>query len=211
MPRIIDLTLTLRPGIPGYQSEAAKTKERDGWNARTLTLYSHAGTHMDAPLHFVEGGGTIDQLDLNKCVGPCHIISIEGLEPKALINIDHLGPVADIIAPGDRIILKTGWSKYVDNPLTYRDGLPRISEALARWMVKKQVAFIGVEPPSIADVNNLPEVTLIHEILLTAEIVIAEGLCNLDQLSQDIVELVALPLKPEGGDGCPARIIAIER
>ncbi|MDE0767026.1 MAG: cyclase family protein [Opitutaceae bacterium] len=211
MPRIIDLTLSFRPGMRGFKSKVAKTKTRDGWNARTLTLYSHAGTHMDAPFHFVENGGTIDQLDLNKCVGPCHVIAIEGLEPKALINIEHLGSVADTIRPGDRIILKTGWSQYVDNSLTYRDGLPRISEALARWFVEKQVVFIGVEPPSIADVNNIHEVTLIHEILLSAEIVIAEGLCNLDQLSQDIVELVALPLKPEGGDGCPARIIAIER
>lgn len=195
----------------GFHSEVTKTKERDGWNARTLTLYSHAGTHMDAPLHFVEDGGTIDQLDLNKCIGPCHVIAIEGLKPKALINIEDFGSVADSICPGDRIILKTGWSQYVDDPLTYRDGLPRISEALARWLAEKQVAFIGVEPPSIADVNNIPEVTLIHEILLSAEIVIAEGLCNLDQLNHNIVELVALPLKLEGGDGCPARIIAIER
>lgn len=211
MPKIIDLTLTLRPGMRGFLSEPATTKAVDGWNARTLSLYSHAGTHMDAPLHFIEGGGTIDQLDLNKCVGPCRVIQMEGLEPKALISIEDLGEAANLIGSGERLIFKTGWSKFLDNPTIYRDGLPRISEALARWLVEKEVVFIGVEAPSIADVNNLPEVTLIHEILLSAEIVIAEGLCNLDQLSQEIIELVALPLKPEGGDGCPARIIAIER
>ena len=48
MNRIIDLTLTMRSGMRGVDWEQAKTVERDGFNARTLHLYSHAGTHMDA-------------------------------------------------------------------------------------------------------------------------------------------------------------------
>lgn len=48
--RIVDLTLTLRDGMRGVAFEQAKTISREGWNARTLHLYSHAGTHMDAPL-----------------------------------------------------------------------------------------------------------------------------------------------------------------
>ena len=211
MPKIIDLTLPYRPGMRGYASEVASTKEDDGWNARTLSLYTHSGTHMDAPLHFIPGGNTIDKLDLDKCVGPCLVIDIPGLQPRDLITLDHFGAAAEKIESGARLILKTGWSKYVDDSAVYRDGLPRISEALAHWLVEKKVSFIGVEPPSIADVNDLPEVTRIHEILLSAEIVIAEGLCNLDSLSREVVELVALPIKPEGADGSPARIIAIER
>lgn len=211
MAKITDLTLTYRPGMRGYQCEVASTKKDNGWNARTLSLYTHSGTHIDAPLHFIEGGNTVDRLDLNQCVGPCRIIPIEGLKPSDLIEIEHFGEIAGAINRGDRIILKTGWSQYVDKPEIYRDGLPRISEALALWLAEKGIAFIGVEAPSVADVNDIPEVTRIHEILLGAEIVIAEGLCNLDKLTRDIVELVALPLKPEGSDGSPARIIAIER
>jgi arylformamidase len=60
----------------------------------------------------------------------------------------------------------------------------------------------------VADVNNLPEVTLIHEILLD-KIIIVEGLCNLDQLQTDLVTFIALPLKIKGGDGAPCRAIAI--
>jgi arylformamidase len=211
MSKIIDLTLTYRPGMRGYQCEVASTKKDNGWNARTLSLYTHSGTHMDAPLHFVEGGATIDQLDLDKCVGPCRIISIDGLQPRALIEVAHLGEAAQTIEPGDRIILKTGWSKFVNDSAIYRDGLPRISEDLALWLAEKRIGFIGVEAPSVADVNDIPEVTRIHEILLGAEIVIAEGLCNLEAITLDTVELFALPLKPEGSDGSPARIIAIER
>jgi kynurenine formamidase len=92
----------------------------------------------------------------------------------------------------------------------YRDGLPRLSEALARWCVERKVRLLGVEPPSIADVNNLAEVTLIHRILLGGRVVIVEGLTNLDQLQAEQVFFVALPLKPLGGDGSPCRALAIE-
>ena len=51
MARVVDLTLTLRHGMRGVAFEIARTVERDGWNARTLHLYSHAGTHMDAQTH----------------------------------------------------------------------------------------------------------------------------------------------------------------
>lgn len=211
MPKIVDLTLTMRQGMRGYGCEIAKTKVEDGWNARTLSLYTHTGTHMDAPLHFIEGGNTIENLDLNKCVGDCLIIDIRPIEPKALITVESLGEAAARIGSGSRVILRTDWSKHLDDTEIYRDGLPRISKELAEWLVEKRVAFIGVEPPSVADVNDIPEVTEIHEILLSSEMVIAEGLCNLDQLSKEVVEIFALPLKPEGSDGCPARVIAIER
>jgi kynurenine formamidase len=70
--------------------------------------------------------------------------------------------------------------------------------------------MIGVEPPSVADVNNLTEVTTIHEILLKG-VVIIEGLSNLEKLQSNCVELIALPLKIKNGDGSPARVIAIEK
>ena len=92
----------------------------------------------------------------------------------------------------------------------FRNELPRISEELANWCVANKVKMIGVEPPSIADVNNLDEVTKIHKILLKTVIII-EGLTNLEQLKSNCVELIALPLKIEDGDGSPARVIAIER
>jgi len=106
--------------------------------------------------------------------------------------------------------VRTDWSRHVDDAPVYRDGLPRISEALARWCVEKQVKLLGVEPPSVADVNNKTEVAAIHKILLGGNVVIVEGLTNLDRLREQQVFVVALPLKPLAGDGCPCRAIAIE-
>ena len=58
--KIIDLTLTYEEGMRGVAFETARTKADDGWNALTLHLYSHAGTHMDAPFHFDVNDQTID-------------------------------------------------------------------------------------------------------------------------------------------------------
>jgi arylformamidase len=70
--------------------------------------------------------------------------------------------------------------------------------------------MLAVEPPSVADVNNLAEVTLIHKILLGGNIIIVEGICNTEDITKEIVQLIALPLKILKGDGAPARVIAIQ-
>jgi len=69
---------------------------------------------------------------------------------------------------------------------------------------------LGVEPPSVADVNDKEELISVHQALLGAGIVVVEGLANLEALQQDEVTFIALPLKLEGGDGSPVRAIAVE-
>jgi len=209
MMALIDLTLTLKKGMRGVDWEPAKTLEEDGWNARTLHLYSHCGTHMDAPLHFgcgVEGEEvTIDQIPLERFLTPAHVIRLPKTRPKELLVVNHLGPLEHDFPRGDSLILHTGWSSYVDDDDMYRLQLPRISEELAEWCVQSGVSVLGVEPPSVADVSNLPEVTKIHEILLSGGVTIVEGLTNLESLPDAPFVFGAFPLKLEGGDGCPCR------
>lgn len=209
-PRIIDLTQTLRPGLRGVAIDSAKTLAQDGWNATTLHLYSHAGTHMDAQKHFEAGLETIDQHTPERCMGPAWVIRLGHVAPQQLHEVSNLGVVADKLQPGESLLLQSGWSRHVNDPAIYRDGLPRISEGLARWCVARRVKLLGVEAPSVADVNNLEEVTRIHRILLSGGVTIVEGLMNLDQVTQSKVLFVALPLKIADGDGCPCRALAIE-
>ncbi len=210
MPQIIDLTLAVVPGLRGVETEPAFTKAKDGWNASTWHLYSHSCTHMDAQIHFEAGPGTIDQTPLSSCFGPAWMIRILPCEPKRLITIADLGDVAEKFQPGESLIFHTGWSAHVNNPAVYRDQMPRISEDLARWTVAKEVRLLGVEPPSIADVTDLAEVTLIHEILLAGRINIVEGLTNLEAITSDRVLFGATPLKLHESDGSPVRAFAIE-
>jgi kynurenine formamidase len=208
-PTLVDLTMTLTPEMRGVSWEPARTIEKDGWNARSLHLYSHCGTHMDAPLHFGCGDqATIDQTPLETCLSVARVADISGIQPAGLIEISDLGDVADRHQPGQSILLKTGWSAFANDAGIYRDRLPRVSESLAQWCVESKVCVLGVEPPSVADVNNRPELTKIHEILLSGGVTIVEGLTNLDQLPDESFLFGAMPLKVLGGDGAPCRAFA---
>ncbi len=210
--KIIDLSLPVGNSMRGVDIRTAKTIAKEGWNATTLELYSHCGTHMDAPVHFIDGTATIDQQDLSVCVGPALMIDLTRNGPVSdgqLITIEHLEPYHAQIVAGARLLLRTDWHKRYGT-VEYRDALPRISVALAKWLVDRQVAMVGVEPPSVADVNNKEELTEVHQILFKGGVLIVEGLANLDQIIQSVVQFIALPLKISGGDGCPVRAIAIE-
>jgi len=207
--KYIDITLTYEPGMRGVDFQPAKVLEKDGWNARTLHLYSHAGTHMDAPVHFGVNDITIDRIPPERFFVNCYIVDLPGIKPKTEITISNLGNLHSLVNKGDGLIFRTGWSSYVFDPV-YRDGLPGISKELALWCVKRGISLIAVEPPSVADVNNISKLTEIHHILLGGDVIIIEGLANLSKISKQKVKLVAMPLKIKEGDGAPCRVIVIE-
>jgi kynurenine formamidase len=210
MTSIIDLTLPLENGMRGVQLDVAKSVDPDGWNATTMTLYSHCGTHMDAPRHFINEGAGIEQTPLETCIGPAKLVDLTPVEPRELITPTRLGAVADTIVAGDRVLLRTDWSHRHGTP-AWRDELPRIDVSLAHWLVDRRVKLLGVEPPSVADVNQRDELTTVHQILLEAGIVIVEGLTNLDKLSTKSFDFIVLPMRIPGCDGSPVRAVAVEK
>lgn len=207
--KVIDLTLTLSDKMKGVSITEARSLAKDGWNASTLELYSHVGTHMDAPLHFEVDQQSIDEISVARFISEAWVVNLSHIAPSAMITVSNMSPIANKIKKGQSLILQTGWSKRVDTK-SYRDELPRISKELALWMGKKGIGLLGVEPPSVADVNNLKEVTEIHTILMQNDIIIVEGLTNLDSINKEQVTLIALPLKVLRGDGAPARVLALE-
>ena len=209
MFRVHDLTLTICEDMPGVELKPRHRRPHDAWNSTVLNLYSHCGTHMDAPAHMDGRARGIDSIPLDRCYGPAWVVRIPDVAPRSLIGIEHLGKVAEQLQPGDGLILATGWSSRWGTP-QYRDELPRVSRDLAWWCVNRQVRILGVEPPSVADVNNRQEVEEIHGILLNGGVVIVEGLTNLEAISSPRVMFAAFPLKIKDGDGSPVRAVAIE-
>lgn len=207
--RVIDLSLSVSNEMPGVEIRTARQLEKDGWNATTLELYSHCGTHMDAPRHFLPAGQTLDQQPLNVLVGPATVVDLAPAAPRALIEVEHVESIVGTPTPGARLLLRTDWHQRFGTA-AYRNELPRISLKLAEWLVAHEVALVGVEPPSVADVNNIEELTAVHQTLFRGNVVIVEGLAHLDRIKSNSVEFIALPLKIMGGDGCPVRAIAIE-
>ncbi|MEM8526221.1 MAG: cyclase family protein [Bacteroidota bacterium] len=208
--KVHDLTHTFGEQIAGFSTTPARTIKKDGWNATWLKIYSHAGTHIDAPFHFEVNDQTIDQFQPKEMMGKAWLVKVNITQSKQLLEIGDLGEIAKKIRSRDSLLIRSDWSQRINNAQKYRDNLPRISRNLAKWCVEHQVKMLGVEPPSVADVNNLPEVTEIHKILLGGSVIIIEGLKNLDRIKSEAVFLIALPLKYENGDGAPARVIALE-
>jgi kynurenine formamidase len=155
------------------------------------------------------GTETIDTIAVERLMGPAWVADVRPIGPRALIESQHLGAISEQFKPGESLLICTGWSEYYGQ-VKYRDELPRISAELAQWCVENKVRMLGVEPPSVADVNNIEELTTIHQTLFKGGVIVVEGLANLTSLSKSKVTFIALPLKVADGDGAPARAIAIE-
>lgn len=204
---VVDLSLTFKRGLRGFDIAPHSYLDVKGYNTTDLSIYSHAGTHMDAPLHFVAGGETIDSWPLEKCVGEALVVDLSFKEPNSLITVADLGQAAEKIGHGSRVLLRTDWSLHAELD-DYRSSFPRISLELAQWFAAKGVWLVGVESPSVAALANLEELTQVHLALLENEIVIMESLANLRLLPPEVF-LIALPLKIAGGDGSPVRAVAV--
>jgi kynurenine formamidase len=205
--RIVDLTLPHYHGLRGVEIHPNTRIAAEGYNTTNLRLYSHAGTHMDAPRHFIDEGRTIDRIDLAKCIGPALVIDLSHKAPNSFITIEDMAAHAEQIGAGSRLLLRTDWDLHADLP-DYRTSFPRISLALAEWMAERGVWLVGLEMPSVASLQDKQELTDVHRALLRAEIVIVECLANL-RLLPPRVTFIALPLKIKEGDGTPIRAVAV--
>lgn len=207
--KIIDLSLTFADGKRGVRLVPSLTLADDGFNTTTLQIYSHALTHMDAPKHFLEGGESMEMMNLNRCMGAAEVIDVSHKLPNSFITVEDLFPHEARIQKGVRLLLRTDWDVHADLA-DYRTQFPRISSELAQWLVEKGITLLGVETPSVASLSevNYSELRTVHQTLLAADVVIIESLCNL-RLLPDTVTFIAFPLKLEGCDGSPVRAVAL--
>jgi arylformamidase len=160
-------------------------------------MSAHTGTHIDAPSHFVAGAGDIDQVALERLIGPCWVVSCEGaatIDGQMLEN-------AFIPADFERLLLKT------DNHRLWCDDFDPSYVALepsaASWLVDRGIKLVGIDYLSIQSFEASDRV---HIELLEAEMVILEGL-DLSQVEPGAHELMCLPLKLEGIEAAPARAV----
>lgn len=165
-----------------------------------LTLSSHAGTHVDAPAHFLPGGGTVDQLDLDILIGPVQVAETDAPELTREV-LEGLG-----IAEGcRRVLLKTTNSSRWTGVEPFFDDYVGVTQSGAAWLVEKGIGLAGLDYLSIASYSDILEV---HQIFLRAGVVLLETL-DLREVPAGFYELLCLPLKLEGLDGSPARAVLI--
>lgn len=205
---IIDISLTISPdlivwpGDPAIDLRQVQFMDKgDACNVSFLGMGVHAGTHLDAPHHFLNDGQTVEKMDLEAMVGKAYVCQFSD-------DVDEL--TADLLEnasiPNDisRLLVKTRNSKLWENEKRiFEKRFVAISPTGAEWIVKRGIKIVGVDYLSVAAFG---EGAVTHRILLGAGIIALEGL-NLNDVSQGFYELVCLPLKLLGSDGAPARVI----
>lgn len=213
MSEWVDLTLDLHPDTPMLPFLPCPTQERvtqrgeETLQVTEVSLATHTGTHFDAACHAIEGGRSIESYPLDRWVTSGVVHEVDA-GPGEEIGVDQVRELKNRLAPGDALILRTGWEDRVEDE-SYLDH-PVFDMSLAEWLVAQEVNWIGMDiitpdkPPEMATGTPLP----VHKTLLGNDVLIAENLTNLRGLVGERVDLVALPLRFRGLDGAPARIIA---
>ncbi len=184
----------------------------------------HGGTHMDAPIHFFAGGETVEKIPLDKTIGPGIVVDVS---ENALKDRDMLVSVADFIAfethhgPIARhsiVLIRTGYDRFWPSRERYlgtaergqaaiaKLHFPGLSPAAADWLVKQRaVRAVGLDTASID--RGMSRFFESHRIFAAAGVPIFENLTHLDQLPAKAFEVIALPMKIEGGSGAPLRVV----
>lgn len=186
------------PGDPPFTRETVLSFAcGDEVEVSRLGLSSHAGTHVDAPAHFLASGPGVDQLALEAMVGPCLVV--EALEH------DVLGPEDLGSQVAERILFKTKNSLSPAEP-AFDPGFVALGVPLARELLRRRVRLVGVDGPSVEPFSapGYP----VHHLLLGAGVVVLEGL-DLSLVGPGRYWLWCLPLKVAGADGAPARVVLV--
>jgi arylformamidase len=215
----IENGMTVWPGDPETRVERVCSLDRgDSANVSAVSMCLHAGTHMDAPLHYFEKGAAIDRLPLDAVIGPARVIAVT--DPSA-INLAGCD-----IRTGDRLLFKTSNSAVLTPaaplapvasvasaapgsfPSRDRKGAVSagkhvaLTPAAAEFLAARGVLLVGVDTLSIGPPNE--DGDQVHRILLAAGVWIIERL-DLSAIEPGDYDLICLPLKIPGADGAPAR------
>lgn len=184
----------------------------------TLDLPCHCFTHVDARRHMLPDGESIDETPLTDVTGPAFVVDLCDVEPEAAIGAERLD--AALASRGDESILlvRTGWDTrrswadpayWLDAPYVTRDGAERLAAARPAAVAFDfpqdytiRLSLDGIVPPIEKHVT--------HDVLLRRGVTLVEYLVNATAIASPVVYLSALPLKVQGGDGAPARVVAFE-
>jgi len=205
MNEIIDISVKLTPDTPVWPDSAGfktfKTMSIDKGDPANVTRLDcdvHVGTHVDAPRHYINGGGTVDELSLDLMIGPAVVVDFPqtGLITASLLNR------LQISLDTQRLLMRTRNSHMWSNKTFHREYTALAPDA-AQWIVDRAIGLVGIDYLSVEPYGNRPDV---HRILLDAGVVIIEGL-NLAHVAAGPYELVCLPLYIAEAEGAPARVV----
>lgn len=199
-----DVSVPLRSGMVHWPGDPrvvvrriSSIEEGARSNVSALRMSAHTGTHVDAPLHFLKDGRSLDQLPLDGLIGPARVLAIG--HPR-WITVEELRPYR--IRRGDRLLFKTRGAKRRWRKSEFDPAYVYIPKETAEFLVERRVRLVGMDYLSVGGYRRDSLET--HQILLRGGVWIVEGL-DLSRITPGRYDLICLPLKIQGGDGAPAR------
>ncbi|MGY2082289.1 cyclase family protein [Blastococcus sp. SYSU DS0539] len=215
MPPIVDLSVPLDedvavfPGDPPLRTRPAATVAVEGFNVLHLAMGSQTGTHVDAPFHVRADGLRIDELPLDRFLGPLVVADVRGLGPRRPIGPGRLAPVRDRLRAGVALVLHTGWAAHRGTP-AYFDH-PYLTPDAAAQLLDAGVRTVGIDAPNLDPTvldGTGPAQLPVHQLVAAADGVLVENLTGLEQVDRPGAWLSVLPLRLAGADGAPCRAVA---
>ena len=209
MPRIYDISIPVTaggivyPGNPPIEIEAQQALSRgDGANVSALSFGSHTATHVDAAKHFFDDGQPVDELPLERLVGPCIVIEFD----DDVMSVGRAELQRHDLHATKRVLLKTRNSRVLQKQAEFVKDYTYVAPDGAEYLVELGIELVGVDYLSVEQFRSGHHRT--HRTLLGAKVVIVEGLA-LAGVPPGEYQLACLPLKLRGLDGAPARAILI--
>lgn len=206
--KIWDISITISPNLPTWPGDPKAIVERvsaiaEGANANVsrMDMGVHTGTHVDAPVHFIDGTTAVESLKLDVLIGPAQVVQIGDA-----VDVITREVLEKINLPGgtQRVLFKTRNSQYWAKRVSeFQTDFVGIDASASTYLVEKGIRLVGVDYLSVAPYKQSRPT---HEILLGANVVIVEGL-DLSGVEAGEYQLVCLPLKIQGSDGAPARAV----
>ena len=211
MNKIIDLSMDIYPGMPVYPgdpgmvTETVRSLPEDDYRLTRMSLGTHTGTHVDAPLHFLPDGTDAAGIDLSSFIGEAIFLRPEIRSADGSDIIDLTDASKSLVREGDRIIFSTGWERKAGSDDYFRD-YPVFSAELLAFLLEKRPLLLGADLPTLAAADDPYRM---HREMFSCGTVFVEGLIRTRDLSEGRFFFAAAPLKIVGGDGSPARAYVI--
>lgn len=198
----ISNTMPVWPGDPQVLVERTKSIGKgNSCNLTSIAMGVHCGTHIDAPLHFIDRGGAVDAIPLEVLNGPCRVVESEA---KPLIEKRHIEKLG--LGGCQRILFKTENSElWKNHAASFNEGFTALGLSAAEYLVEIGVSLVGIDYLSIESFHAEKEHP-VHKMLLKNNVVILESV-DLSGVQPGEYELVCLPLKIAGAEGAPVRAI----
>ncbi|MHB1629440.1 MAG: cyclase family protein [Bacilli bacterium] len=204
----VDLSIPIVNGIPSFPGEPGgyiipfAAHEVQGWVSHQLLLYTHLGTHVDAPSHFIPSGKGVLDWDLAQLIGPALIIKLShGINGGEELRRQDFQWPRPLVA-GDRIVVHTGWDKAWGTDQYFKN-FPSLGLELVEYLVGCNIGLLAMDTPT----PHASQADAVHQLLLSNGTVIVEGLANIDRIPVVEGQIICLPLPLQGLDGSPARVV----